>query len=261
MSFEPRKLVKDGRSVAAVGIGGGYGIGARALDAAFEAGINYFFWGPTFPTYYRMTRWLKSRFKTERDKIILGVCPYFWRFPGALSRIINRYLRRLQTDYIDYFHLGMIRTVDDRAYEQLLKFREKGMIRHIAISCHNRKLAAKLVGRWPELDLAQIRYNAAHRGAETEFFPAVDPAKINVVAFNATRHGSLLKRPRGWDKPVPSAGDCYRFALSHPKVSFCLAGPGNESQVKEILSALQKGPMSPEEMNWMREFGDRVYKS
>jgi len=258
--FSTRQLLKDGRAAQAIGIGGGWGISGKALDLALEGGINYFFWGPTFPTYRKMSKWLKAKLKADRSRIILGTVTYFWKFPGAIERIVHRHLRWLGTDYIDYFHLGMLRSEDQAALDSLLKLKEKGLLKQIAFSSHNRKLAAKLAQEWP-VDLAMIRYNAANRGAEREFFPAIDAARLNVVAFNATRHKSLLKAPRGWDlkKPVPTAGDCYRFALTHPKVSICLAGPSDEGQVKEIFQALAKGPMSEQEMNWMREFGDMVY--
>jgi aryl-alcohol dehydrogenase-like predicted oxidoreductase len=54
--------------------------------------------------------------------------------------------------------------------EALLKMKDKGMIRHVAISAHNRKLAARLAKELP-LDAIMIRYNIAHRGADNEVFP------------------------------------------------------------------------------------------
>ena len=260
MKFEPRKLVNDTRAVQAIGIGGGMGISGKALELAWERGINYFFYAPVFPTYRSEAKWLKEKFKTQREKIIVGTCTYFWKAPGSLERSLRRHLKWLGTDYVDYFHLGMVRKDDPAAFEQVLKFKEKKLIRHLAFSSHDRKLAAALIKKYP-VDLAMIRYNAAHIGAETEFFPAVDPAKISVVAFNTIRHKSLLKAPRGWDKskPVPTAGDCYRFALSEPKVTLVLAGPSNEKHMREILATLDQGPMTEAELKWMREFGDAVY--
>ena len=141
MKFEPRTLAKDGRSVAAIGIGGGIGISGKALDMAFERGINYYFWGSTFPTYRKMTKWLNEKFKSQREKIILGTVVYFWKFPGAIERIVDRHLRWLKTDYIDYFHLGMLRSEDNAALAQLVSLKEKKKIRHVAASFHDRKLA------------------------------------------------------------------------------------------------------------------------
>jgi aryl-alcohol dehydrogenase-like predicted oxidoreductase len=258
MRFNPRVLGDSEQTVQPIIIGGGYISNTKALDLAYERGINYFFWAPVFPTYRQTTKWLKQKFKTDRDKMLLGTCTYFWKLPGSIERTVDRHLRWLGADYIDYFHLGMLRKEDEKALEKLESLKDRGVIRGIAASFHDRKTAAELAGKWP-LDLIMIRYNAAHRGAETEFFPYVDNKKIPVVVFNATRHKSLLKSPRGWRGKVPSAGDCYRFALTNPKVTACLAGPETEQHVKEIFEAVEKGPMSEEEMKWMLEFGDRVY--
>ncbi|MGD9288322.1 MAG: hypothetical protein PVG74_11965, partial [Desulfobacterales bacterium] len=71
----------------------------------------------------------------------------------------------------------------------------------------------------------------------------------------------LLKRPKGWGGPVMTASDCYRFCLSHPHVDLVLTGPKNRLQLQENLSLLrQKGPLSEDETNWIRDYGKLVYK-
>lgn len=260
MAFEKRALGNSGYEVFPLAVGGGYAPRGKVFEMAFERGVNYFFWAPTFPTYIPMTRWLRGKFKSQREKIVLGTTTYFWRIPRSLHRSIHRHLRWLGTDHVDYFHLGWITGNDRRALDELLKFKDQGIVRHIAFSCHNRALAAELVKEWP-VELAMVRYNAAHRGAESDFFPHVDTAKTPVVGFNATKHKALMKAPSGWpkDKPVPTATDCYRFVLSHPKVTLCLAGPSNTAHLEQALHAVEKGSMNSEELAWMREFGDRVY--
>ena len=73
------------------------------------------------------------------------------------------------------------------------------------------------------------------------------------------RWGKLLKRPSGWDGPVMTAGDCYRFQLSSPHVDLALTGPASRAELEQNLDALQKGPLTPEESQWMREFGKKVH--
>ena len=77
----------------------------------------------------------------------------------------------------------------------------------------------------------------------------------------ATRWRALLTRPRGWPKGDfrPTAGQCYRFVLSNPHVHVCMTAPSNRSQLQENLTALEDGPLSPEEMEQMRRFGDAVH--
>ena len=54
--------------------------------------------------------------------------------------------------------------------------------------------------------------------------------------------------------------DCYRFALSKPAVDVCLTGPASAAEMAANLRTLELGPMSAEELNWMRSVGDRVHQ-
>ena len=108
-----------------------------------------------------------------------------------------------------------------------------------------------------------VRYNAAHPGAETEVFPKLgldtDKPSPAVIAYTATRWGDLINPaliPEG--EPVPRASDCYRFALSHPSVQVCIAGPKDRSELDEALRALERGPMSADELAWMKRVGASV---
>jgi hypothetical protein len=79
------------------------------------------------------------------------------------------------------------------------------------------------------------------------------------VAFTATRWGTLLDPkylPEG--EPVPRAGDCYRFALTHPEVDVCLSGPRDGAELDEALAAVDRGIMAEDEVAWMRRVGAHV---
>jgi aryl-alcohol dehydrogenase-like predicted oxidoreductase len=104
-----------------------------------------------------------------------------------------------------------------------------------------------------------IRYNAAHPGAEHDIFPHVREQKPSILAYTATSWRRLLKRPRGWDGAVMTAGDCYRFQLSNPHVDLALTGPASRAELEENLRALEKGPLSEDEASWMRAFGRAVH--
>jgi predicted aldo/keto reductase-like oxidoreductase len=97
-------------------------------------------------------------------------------------------------------------------------------------------------------DVFHLRYNAAHRGAETEVFDQLsNQGKPGIVSYTATRWGQLLnpkKVPPG-EKPL-SASDCYRFVLSNPNVDICMCGPRDRGQMKEALRSLELGP----KMSW-----------
>src|SRR6185436_10022122 len=121
--------------------------------------------------------------------------------------------------------------------DELQEVRESGLVRGVSISTHDRKLAAELA-REGVLDAMMIRYNAAHRGAETEIFPHLPESNPAVVSFTATRWSYLVRRPRGYPEGgrIPSAGMCYRFVLSNPAVDVCLTAPSNLREFEANLA-------------------------
>jgi predicted aldo/keto reductase-like oxidoreductase len=81
-----------------------------------------------------------------------------------------------------------------------------------------------------------------------------------LVSFTATSWRQLLghKRiPSG--ENVPTAADCYRFVLTQPAVNICMTGPADAAQFQHALEALGRGPMTEDELEWMRRVGDAIY--
>jgi predicted aldo/keto reductase-like oxidoreductase len=58
---------------------------------------------------------------------------------------------------------------------------------------------------------------------------------------------------------LPTAGDCYRFCLTSPHIDVVLSGPRDVTELRENLAALEKGPLSAGEMEFLREFGRAVH--
>ena len=164
-----------------------------------------------------------------------GAYNYIWGHQN-LRRTLEKRLRQIRTDYIDVFHfLGVTRRAHftPQVREELQAVRESGLVRAVSISTHDRKFAVELA-REGVLDAMMIRYNAAHRGAETEIFPHLPESNPAVVGFTATRWTRLLRPPRGYpnEARVPTAGMCYRFVLSNPAVHVCLMAPGEFEAVR-----------------------------
>lgn len=89
------------------------------------------------------------------------------------------------------------------------------------------------------------RYNMVHRKAEEQVFPMAQQAKIPVVAFTCTRWGQLLRGHSDWLGKIPTAADCYRYAL-HPKaVHLTLTAPQTQAQLEENLSVLHASELNP----------------
>jgi len=257
MSFsEPVKLGRTGLLVGRIGWGASYNAPASAYEEGFERGCNYFYWLARRPNMKKAI--LNICRRGDRDKLVVSVQSYV-RSPFLLERSLNKALKALSLDHADVFMLGWRNKMpSERIMERVQALKEKGMCRFIGLSGHQRTLFPKLADQGI-FDIYQIRYNAAHRGAETESFPYLKDA--GVVSFTATRWGHLLKKGRmpGGEKPLSST-DCYRFALSHPRVNICLAGPRSREEMKGALATLDSEPLNEEELRRIHRIGDHVHK-
>jgi len=258
--FLYRDVPAFGRRVFRLGLAVNYGIEGADLEWALGQGVNYIFWTPNA---HRVTRSLKAALKRDRESIILACGPAFGYFGGSIRRACERLLGKLGTGYLDLFQLfwlGRTSAWTSSTIDALVSLREAGLVRAIGVSIHDRKRAGKLAEDSP-LDVLMIRYNAAHTGAERDIFPHLGKRKPAVVAYTATRWGGLLKHPKGWDGPVMTAADCYRFCLSSPHVDLVLTGPKNRRQLQQNLHNFQgKGPLTEKENLWIRDFGQIVHK-
>ena len=254
-------LGKTGLKVHRFGLSATHRPGRKTVQRAIDAGMNYFFcYG--FDTH--LTKHLCALPPSERQKLVISTGAYnlIWFYPN-LRRTLEKRLRQLGTDYIDVFlFLGVMkeREYPDEVRQELVRFREEGKVRFVGISCHDRKLVGRLSGEG-SLDIAMMRYNAAHRGAEEDIFPHLNAHNPGVVSYTATRWRFLLRRPKGWpkDSRVPTAGECYRFVLSNPNVHVCLTAPSNIKHLEENIAALEDGPLSAEDHAFLCKVGDAIH--
>ncbi len=255
-------LGRTGWPVCRIGLSATYRPGPETVQAAFDRGVNFFF-GFGMDTHLR--KGLRDVLPRNRDRIRIatGAYNYLWGHSN-LRRALEKRLRQFGTDYLDLFmFLGIMkpREFPRPVLDEMLRLKEEGRVRAIGISIHDRKHAGMLAASG-ELDVLMIRYNAAHRGAETEIFPHLAAHNPGLVAYTATRWTALTRAPRGWDanKPLPPASSAYRFVLSNPAVHVCLMAPRSLRQFEDNMNQIQAGPLQEEEIGTMREFGDAVHR-
>jgi aryl-alcohol dehydrogenase-like predicted oxidoreductase len=176
--------------------------------------------------------------------------------------------RELRTEYVDVLTFYYVEEAAEwrqivgpgGALEHCREARRRGEVRALGVTSHQRPLVAEMAGSGL-LDLLMFRYNAAHRGAETDIFPVSDALGLPTVVYTCLRWGALL-RPTPDDPPgfaVPRAPAWYRFALQSPSVTVALASPETREELEEDLTVLDAaGPLSPEEYERLAEHGRRV---
>ena len=260
--FEKRLLGDTGVAVSRVGISSSFGADSRVFGAALERGCNYFTWG-TF------IKGRSSPFKDfvrqivkdgRRSEMVIGLLSY--SHSGILGDLfLKSALSRLGIDYIDGLILGYYpKRPPQRVLDWALRVKKEGIVRAVGLTTHNRDVVAPLA-KEGILDYFHIRYNAVHRGAETDIFPRLHDPKPGIVSFTATSWGQLLNPKKMPADMLPAtAGDCYRFALTRDEIDVCMMGVKDMQMFEANMTELDKGLMGPDELERMRTIGDHLYK-
>jgi aryl-alcohol dehydrogenase-like predicted oxidoreductase len=254
--WEKTTLGRTGLRTSRLGLASSYGVGTPDVERAFERGINYLYWGSIRRPAFGQA--IANLAPNHREEMVVVVQSY--TRAGFLMRgSLERALKNLHIEYADLLLLGWWQSPPPRRIlDAALALKEEGKARHLLISCHHRPTFEALAAN-PAYDAIMVRYNAAHPGAEREVFPLLTAPAPGVVAYTATRWGALVDpqhTPKG--EPTPRGSDCYRFALTHPSVDVCLAGPSDAAQLDEAMAALDRGPMSADELAWMKRVGASV---
>jgi len=257
---------KTGRKIGRLGIAANYGLDAKSIEVAFEHGCNYLLFGSMVKGYSdEMAKAINNIVASgKRDALFISAIT-FWH-NNFLHRIsIRKALKKINTDYLDAVILGLYNSKPgDKVLNDLIKLKEKGIIKYIGLSTHNRKLIPQLL-KLNFFDVFHIRYNAIHKGAEIDIFPYLQDIDVNerpgIVVFTATAHKKLIIHSNfseGFE--IPSPADCYRFVLKNPFVNVVMTAPSNYNQLIENLKILEEPTIDEEKYLKMRKLGDLIYK-
>ena len=248
---------------------GGSAIAPDDVLHALEQGVNFLNWPGEADTPGGADAFSDAIAALGRQRESVVVCVQFGaRAAAEAAEELQSILAILRTDYIDVLTFYYVETPQEwrslisrgGALEYCRSAQQDGVVRRLGITSHQRHLAAE-IARSGLLDCLMIRYNAAHRGAEREVFPATDRAGMPVIAYTALRWGALLDPtpddPRGFR--VPRAPDWYRFVLQSRSVAVALAAPQNRTELEEDLGVLRTNePLPAAEYARLVEHGDRV---
>jgi aryl-alcohol dehydrogenase-like predicted oxidoreductase len=143
MEFEPRLLGRTGLKVGRLGVAASYGVPAYAVECAAEQGANYLYWGSIrTPGFAEAIRNLASK----RDQLVVVVQSYA-RIGALTGWGVERALRTLRLDYADILLLGLWnKPIPRRILDAGRALQERGRVRFLAVSSHNRRFVSELAG-------------------------------------------------------------------------------------------------------------------
>lgn len=273
-----RELGKTGLMVSEIGLGGEWlerhntEEVKEIIDCCAEKGINILDCWMSEPNVRSN---IGKAIKGNREKwIIEGHFGSTWQNgqyvrSRDLSVAIPAFqdlLDRLQTDYID---LGMIHFVDDPAefqtvlsgefYEQLRKFKEQGIVRHIGLSTHNpdvARLAAEsgkiemiLFSINPAFDMLPPTDNIDNYFVDhfDDSLSGIDPARealyklceqngVGITVMKAYAGGRLFNAMASPFQVALTPVQCLHYALTRPAVASIMVGYDSPKHVDDAVA-------------------------
>ncbi|HVT30602.1 MAG TPA: hypothetical protein VHE81_21520 [Lacipirellulaceae bacterium] len=254
----------SGKSASPLGLAAHPEQDPGCVEKAFASGINfYFFYDLGLKPFVEALDSLADR---RRDDVVIASGSGA-RTTSGLRAARRKLFAAVGTEIVDIFFAEYVHPGESAAaifdsggvLDELQRWKANGAIRFVGATAHDRAIARRLAED-PRVDVLMHRFNMAHRKAAAEVFPSALAARTPIVAFTATRWGSLLKPNRMWSIPPPTAADCYRYCLAEKSVQVVLTAPRSVHELDENASVLSMRPMADGMRRHWEKFGDIVYE-
>lgn len=258
------------------------------IDYALEHGINYFDTAPAYGDSERATGEALSRHDRKNYMIATKMSNFSNADLGACKDMFANSLKNLRTNYVDYFLLHSIGSVEDfnKRFKDngllpwLQDLRKKGTIRHLGFSFHGSNAALKALLEMPyNWEFVQIQMNYvdwkdmpledSDEACDSETLYNMLVAKgIPVVIMEPIRGGALANVSDGLKGKLAErfpqlspAGVALTYASTFPGVMCTLSGMSNMQQLMEnVYTFSHFKPFNAQDNEYMMEMA-RLYNA
>lgn len=228
---------------------------------AIELGVNYFDSAYVYPGSEELLgAVLAKNGVREQVRIATKLPQYLVKTTGAIDRFFDEELRRLQTDYIDYYLMHMV--TDVAQWENLERLgiedwiaqkKASGAIRQIGFSFHGSTDGFIKVLDAYDWDFCQIQYNYLdeHTQAGRAGLEAAAAKGIPVIIMEPLRGGKLVdllpekgkqliaENAHGWT----AAELAFRWLWDQPQVTCVLSGMNSLEMIDENCRVASEVPV------------------
>ena len=246
----------------------------RLLAGVLDAGINFIDTSPDYgPSEDRIGKWIAHR---RGEYFLATKCGcnvplqggddaprHIWT--GAQVRHnIEHSLKRLRTDYVDVWQVHSAppdELAQSDVLETMLKIKEEGKVRHIAVSMSGAaagrgygQLRPYLDGDWDQFAAIQVWYSALARASENAMSEAAQRGKgmiIRGVVRTVEPYESLTDfMDKVGLNDLRASGESaaqflLRFAISHPALHTTIIGTKSLDHLADNVKAIEAGPLTP----------------
>lgn len=217
---------------------------------AFNSGVNYFDTAYIYPGSEECLGKILAK-NNIRDKVYIAtkLPQYIMKNSAAIDKTFNEELKRLQTDYIDFYLMHMFTDYSEWEHLQSLGIEEwikarkaEGSIRNIGFSYHgDTEMFIKILEAY-DWDFCQIQYNYLdeHSQAGKRGLQAAAAKGLPVIIMEPLRGGKLVNLPEEALKKIKESGRDYsaaelglRWLWNQPEVTCVLSGMNSLEMVQE----------------------------
>jgi predicted aldo/keto reductase-like oxidoreductase len=223
----------------------------KEIMKAYELGVNYYDTAYIYSGSEECLGEILERNNIRKNVNIATKLPqYLISSKSAIDKYFNEQLKRLRTDYIDYYLMHML--TDISAWENLVKLgikdwiirkKKEGAIRNIGFSFHgNSDRFIKILDAY-DWDFCQIQYNYLDdvSQAGVKGLKAAAAKHIPVIIMEPLRGGKLVdmlpdqakKYIELYEKKRSAAEWGLRWLWNQPEVTCVLSGMNSIEMVEE----------------------------
>ena len=251
----------------------------KEIMLAYENGVNYFDTAYIYPGSEALIGEVFEKNGIRKDIHIATKLPhYLMKSIAGVEKLFQEELKRLRTDYVDYYLMHMLNDVDtwNRLVEMGIRewIEEKkrtGAIRQVGFSYHgNSDTFCKLVDAY-NWDFCQIQYNYLdeHSQAGRRGLHHAHAKGLPVIIMEPLRGGKLVKNlPPEANKIFAShsvshtpAQWAFRWLWNQPEVTVVLSGMNTQEMVLDNVataSGARAGELTAEDKAMLRQVVEAI---
>jgi len=222
----------------------------QLIHRALELGVNYF---DTARGYWDSEIILGEALKGRRESVYVSSKTTDKTRDGAWQQI-HESLERLQTDYLDNYHLHGLWLGEDLqtrfgpggALEALVEAKEQGLIRHIGCTSHLSRALIKALERF-DFEIILVPMNIVEQDPLDELIPLCSEKGVGVTIMKPVATGLL------------PAGLALKWLLNQD-IACPVPGCTTIEEIEEnaAVGALDDVSLSPDEEGQVREWAGRL---
>ncbi len=220
----------------------------RQVMKAFESGVNYFDTAYIYPGSEALMGEIFEKNKI-RDKVNIAtkLPHYLIKSREGLDKLFNEQLKRLKTNYIDYYLMHMLTDID--AWARLIELgildwikekKDSGKIKQIGFSYHgNSDMFIKLVDAY-DWDFCMIQYNYMDENSQAgrKGLKYANQKGMPVMIMEPLRGGKLVN-----GLPEEAKKIFANYKIKHTPAQWAFRWLWNQPEVCVVLSGMNSDEM------------------